>query len=274
MMNPPIRDTRKSLERPRASGTSPSLSSHPATISWSSTMNTSDRSDANDHVHDIANERTAGCPGTSGPALAADLRALDRGLRSANSMSSTSRTEPKYEAFSTLRIEPTKPELFGPAIRDPGRDNFQPYMETQRNLILTDRVLDAALADRAVQSLPMLRETDTADPKVELRKRIHVDIIPGTYLIRVSYSSDDSNEAFAVVKSVVDSFMQQHREFNLGDTGFIEGSVRRLHQGSEGSHGNQERRVAEAGRESRPGAWRSRTPGASPHVRTSSRPPS
>ena len=49
--------------------------------------------------------------------------------------------------------------------------SFQPFLETQRNLILTDSVLDAALADRAVQSFPMLRETDTADPKVELRKK-------------------------------------------------------------------------------------------------------
>ena len=26
-------------------------------------------------------------------------------------------TEPTYEAFSTLRIEPSKPELFGPSVR-------------------------------------------------------------------------------------------------------------------------------------------------------------
>ena len=54
--------------------------------------------------------------------------------------------EPSYEAFSTLRIEPSKPELFGPSVRGMDSTGFQPYLETQRNLILTDRVLDAALA--------------------------------------------------------------------------------------------------------------------------------
>ena len=129
--------------------------------------------------------------------------------------------EPSYEAFSTLRIEPSKPELFGPSVRGTDSTGFQPYLETQRNLILTDRVLDAALADKAVANIPILKETDSTDPKVDLRKKLLVTIIPGTYLIRVSYNSNDRNEAFAVVQAVVDAFIRQHREFNLGDTGLL-----------------------------------------------------
>ena len=96
--------------------------------------------------------------------------------------------EPSYEAFSTLRIEPSKPELFGPSVRGMDTTGFQPYLETQRNLILTDRVLDAALADKAVAGYPdSSRQTDSTDPKVDLRKKLLVTIFPGTYLIRVSY---------------------------------------------------------------------------------------
>jgi succinoglycan biosynthesis transport protein ExoP len=126
--------------------------------------------------------------------------------------------EPSYEASSTLRIEPTKPELFGPAVRGMDATGFQPYLETQRNLILTDRVLEEALAQPSVQNFPILQETDSNDPKVELRKKLLVMIVPSSYLIRVSYHSNNRNEAFAVVKEVVDAFIRQHRQFNLGDT--------------------------------------------------------
>jgi hypothetical protein len=127
-------------------------------------------------------------------------------------------TTPTYEAFSTLRIEPSRPELFGPNIRGEPPGGFQPYLETQRNLILTDRVLDEALADQAVQNYPGLRAFSAADPKTMLRKDLQVMIIPNTSLIRVSYASNDSSEAAAVVKAVVDAFIRQHRQFNLGDT--------------------------------------------------------
>jgi capsular exopolysaccharide synthesis family protein len=126
--------------------------------------------------------------------------------------------EPSYEASSTLRIEPTKPELFGPSLRGQDATGFQPYLETQRNLILTDRVLEEALADEAVKRYPVSTASESNDPKFELRKKLIPNIIPGTYLIRVAYYSKDPGEALAVVKAVVDAFIRQHRMFNLGDT--------------------------------------------------------
>lgn len=126
--------------------------------------------------------------------------------------------EPSYEAFSTLRIEPTKPELFGPSVRGGDSTGFQPYLETQRNVILTDRVLGAALGDKALANFPVLKSTDTTDPRVDLRKKLLVSIIPGTYLIRISYSSNNPKEAYEVVKAVVYAYTQQNREFTQSDT--------------------------------------------------------
>jgi polysaccharide biosynthesis transport protein len=126
--------------------------------------------------------------------------------------------EPTYEASSTLRIEPTKPELFGPTIRSPGVGGVEAYLETQRQLILTDRVIDEALADAALRTYPILNGANATDPIIELRKKLDVKIIPNTYLIRVSYSSNEPGSPGAIVKAVVDSFMRQHRDFNLGDT--------------------------------------------------------
>ena len=125
--------------------------------------------------------------------------------------------EPSYEAAVPCAVEPTKPELFGPSVRGSDSTSFQPYLETQRTLILTERVLDEALSDKTVSRFPILNQTESTDPKVDLRKKLLVSILPGTYLIRVSYNSTNQNEAYAVVKAVVDAFMRQHREFNLGE---------------------------------------------------------
>jgi hypothetical protein len=126
--------------------------------------------------------------------------------------------EPSYEAFSTILVDPYRPELYGTSVTGNFSTSVQLYLETVRNLILTDRVLNEALADKAAKDIPLLRETASADPKVDLRKKLLVTIIPGTYLIRVSYGSSDRHEAFAVVKAVVDSFIRQHRDFMLGYT--------------------------------------------------------
>ena len=114
--------------------------------------------------------------------------------------------EETYEAFSILQSGPTKPELFGPSIRGSETNTFERYLETQRNLILTDRVLEAALADEALANFSVVRPTQSADPKVELRKKLIVTLVPNTYLIRISYSSRDPKEAYAVVRAVVDKF--------------------------------------------------------------------
>ena len=82
-------------------------------------MSTIDGPILNDPVHDIANERRTGASVAS---LARRLP-LILGLWIVISAPLVyvvyMRIEPRYEAFSTLRIEPTKPELFGPSIRDP-----------------------------------------------------------------------------------------------------------------------------------------------------------
>ena len=86
-------------------------------------------------------------------------------------------------------------------------------------------MLDEALADKAVKNIPILKETDSTDPKVDLRKKLLVTIIPGTYLIRVSYNSNDRNEAYAVVNAVVDAFIQPTSRIQSRRYGVVEGAV-------------------------------------------------
>ena len=125
--------------------------------------------------------------------------------------------EPTYDASSILRIEPS-PDLFGPTAKGIAPD-FGQYLETQRTLILSNRVLEPAIAyltrlPSYPRSFAVIR--DSADPKVEVHKQLRVDVIPGTFLIQVSFSSPNAIEAAEVVNQVVFAFEQQNKEFNVG----------------------------------------------------------
>jgi len=131
--------------------------------------------------------------------------------------------EPTYDASSTLRIEPS-PELFGASAKGIAPD-FGQYLETQRALILSNRVLDPAVAkvvsnpgyDRS--KFPIIR--DSSDPKADIRRRLGVGIVPNTYLIRVAFSSPSAVEAAEVVNQVVSAFDQENRLFNEGMNGVL-----------------------------------------------------
>jgi polysaccharide biosynthesis transport protein len=122
--------------------------------------------------------------------------------------------EPTYEAFSTLRIEPTQPELFAlthnryyveaRAVR--------PYLETQVNVIVSDKVLEQAVANPQVINLPVIKQSD--DPKVDLRKRMSVDIMDNAYMIRIALELPDANAAATIVNSVVEAYMEQNTIFS------------------------------------------------------------
>jgi polysaccharide biosynthesis transport protein len=121
--------------------------------------------------------------------------------------------EPTYEAFSTLRIEPTQPELFGPVHNSmiEGRA-VRPYLETQVQVIASNQVLEQAVANPQVVNLPFVRQSN--DPKADLRRRMSVDIVDNAYMIRVALELPDAAQAAAIVNSVVEAFLVQNTVFN------------------------------------------------------------
>jgi capsular polysaccharide biosynthesis protein len=131
--------------------------------------------------------------------------------------------EPTYESTSTLRIEPS-PDLFGPTAKSITPD-FEQYLETQRALILSNRVLEPAIGN-VINSLgydrskfPIIRESN--DPKADVRRRLGVSIVPNTYLIHVAFRSPSAIEAAEVVNKVVSAFDQENRLFNEGTNGVL-----------------------------------------------------
>ncbi len=91
---------------------------------------------------------------------------------------------PTYMATSILRIEPAQQDVFGPIIRDDGEFKGEKFLKTQVSMITTDKVLNPAIADQSVVGLASIRNSD--DPKSDLRKKLIVEIIEDTNLIRVA----------------------------------------------------------------------------------------
>ncbi len=122
--------------------------------------------------------------------------------------------EPTYEAFSVLQIEPTKESLFSTGGQNPTDRESIDYLQTQVQLITTDKVLDQALsADPRIANLPGIKSSK--DSKADLRKAMEVGIVDKrTYLIRVALTSRDPEEAAALVNAVVDAYLDQHNEYH------------------------------------------------------------
>jgi succinoglycan biosynthesis transport protein ExoP len=132
--------------------------------------------------------------------------------------------EPTYDASSTLRIEPS-PELFGASARGDATAGFAQYLETQRALILSNRVLEPAIVkvtqipDYNPSTFPILGKS--TDPRTDIRRRLGVRIVSNTYLVHVSFSSPSAIEAAEVVNQVVSAFQQENRQYNEGMNGVL-----------------------------------------------------
>jgi polysaccharide biosynthesis transport protein len=127
--------------------------------------------------------------------------------------------QPTYEAFSLLQVQPTQKDLFGQGLHDATNQLVaQPYLETQVQLIISDKVLDGALARPATATSPLIAKlpmiAKSKDPKTELRGDMVVEILKNTFLIRVALASRDPQEAAAIVNAVVDSYLERHNEYH------------------------------------------------------------
>ncbi len=120
---------------------------------------------------------------------------------------------PTYEAISRIQIEPAQPDLYDASRQMSGgnmRDS-ETYLQTQVKLMTTDRVLDRALANESVKAFPMIKDSEDRD--ADLRKKIVVEIEPGTYIITVALESRDPKEAAEIVNAVVLSYVDEHSKF-------------------------------------------------------------
>ncbi len=132
--------------------------------------------------------------------------------------------EPRFEAFSTLQVEPISPRLFSPV--ESGSVDYghlTPHLQTQVGLLTSDRVLQEALTDPRVINLSSIKKSD--DPKADLRKNLVVEIVPDAYLIRVALELADANQAAAIVNAVVHSYLSYNSEYQRGRNSTLRASL-------------------------------------------------
>ena len=119
--------------------------------------------------------------------------------------------KPSYKAYSIVRVVPAANDLYG--VRTNG-ENFDPFLQTLVSLVTSPNVLTAAGSERDAAALP--RVQTAGDVVQELKKVITVGVIPNTYLIEVSMTSNESYEAAVLVNAVVEAFIKSNDEFTDG----------------------------------------------------------
>jgi capsular exopolysaccharide synthesis family protein len=138
--------------------------------------------------------------------------------------------EPTYEAFSLLHFEPTRPVLYDPSQEHAvNLRSIERYLQTQVNIILSDKVLKEAVANPAVVKLAMIK--GSSDPKADLRKEMTVEIVQDADLIRISLESTDPREAAVIVRAVVDSYMAQNLIITQSTNKKLQVSLEKQHEG-------------------------------------------
>jgi polysaccharide biosynthesis transport protein len=121
--------------------------------------------------------------------------------------------KPMYEAKSLLRVEPSHGDIFGAGGVG---ENIDPYLETQVQLITSPNVMAHALTDPKASALEMIRTSK--DPESDLRRKLMVALIPKTWLIQVTMTSESSTEVVVAVNAVVDAYLKTNAEYSDGTT--------------------------------------------------------
>ena len=104
------------------------------------------------------------------------------------------------------------------------------YLQTQVTLITSDRVLEPAVANTEVATLPTIKKSE--DPKSDLRKNLLVEIVKDANLIRVALESPNPQEAVTIVNAVVESYLAQNIDYsrtaNRDLTNSLEQQIKKL----------------------------------------------
>ncbi len=87
------------------------------------------------------------------------------------------------------------------------RHDFLTYLKTQKQLITSYYVLNAALRDRQIAELTMLRDRD--DPVRFLEEKLQVDFSDGSEIIRLALQGDHPEEIAKIVDAVQNAYFRE-----------------------------------------------------------------
>ncbi|QDV27309.1 exopolysaccharide transport family protein [Aureliella helgolandensis] len=160
-----------------------------------------------------------GGPEPSGPNLSAALGSLRRWwwiglplgvlLGVAGAVAGWLAMVPKYAASAYLRIDSdNRPLLFETVDQAGGGvSGFKLYKSTQQQIMLTPFVLNAALRDGELSSLPIIAQHD--DPVSWLQEKLEVTFPGDGEVMQVTLETQSPADCVKIVNGVVDAYMKE-----------------------------------------------------------------
>jgi hypothetical protein len=141
--------------------------------------------------------------------------------------------KPTYRAESLLLIESDQTDLFGPSLfTQEGSQDPPVYLLTQLTALRIQPVLGRTISHPSISQFQVVRQA--GDPVGELRRRLEVQIIPGTHWISIALESPNAREAQEIVNELVSAYEDYLGEFSGGANRLLikdlEGYVRKLDQ--------------------------------------------
>lgn len=112
-----------------------------------------------------------------------------------------------YRAFATLRIAAREPRLVFNTADSGSVSDFETYRKTQVAMIRSRYVLNAALRDPEIASLPVVhRQTD---PVAWLEEELIVDSPTSPEILRIALEGDSPTELAALVNAIRDAYLHE-----------------------------------------------------------------
>lgn len=115
---------------------------------------------------------------------------------------------PKYSASAFVRIDSEeRPLVFQTADQAVSKLNFNLYKNTQKQLMTAPFVINAALRDKSVLSIPQV--ATQLDPIKWLAERLTVDFPGGGEIMQVTAEMDKESDSVAFVNAITNAYMNE-----------------------------------------------------------------
>ncbi|HEX6963817.1 MAG TPA: AAA family ATPase [Lacipirellula sp.] len=118
-------------------------------------------------------------------------------------------TQPVFHAYATLRVHSETPHLAFKITDDQQASQFEVFKRTQRELVLGDGVLLAALGDPTIKSAAAIKSiVATEDPVIWLRNLLQVDFPGNAEIMTISMKGEDAALVADLVNAVLDAYVK------------------------------------------------------------------
>ena len=115
------------------------------------------------------------------------------------------KARPKYTATASFRISPVLEAVVRETddTRQPP-PMFDSFVNTQAQMVMYSNVLNVALQDSRVQSLPWVKSSDAL---ARLRSCLEVKVVPRTYIVAINVTQKEEDAAIRLAQAVLDAYM-------------------------------------------------------------------